>query len=82
MLNSAREEEGVWLDLYTHQPLPGLLELHLGDLKAGRRPLTPDVPDWKPPVFIPLRTSERQEMPLVGAFGCLELCLYGIRELA
>ena len=37
VLNSAREEEGVWLDLYTHQPLPGLLELHLGELKAEWR---------------------------------------------
>ena len=26
--------------------------------------------------------SERQEMPLVGGYGCLELVLYGIRELA
>ena len=51
MLNSAREEEGVWLDLYTHQPLPGLLELHLGELKAEWRALTPEVSDWKPPVI-------------------------------
>ena len=28
------------------------------------------------------RQSERQEMPLVGGFECLELCLYAIRELA
>ena len=28
------------------------------------------------------RHSGRQEMPLVGGVGCLELCLYGIRELA
>ena len=28
---------------------------------------------------MPWRTSERQEMPLVGGFGCLELVLYGIR---
>ena len=27
------------------------------------------------------RHSERQEMPLVGSFGCLELCLYGLLEL-
>ena len=25
--------------------------------------------------------SKRQEMPLVGGFGCLELVLYGIRDL-
>ena len=31
---------------------------------------------------MPLRTCERQEMPLVGGFGCLEVCLYDIRELA
>ena len=31
---------------------------------------------------MPLRTSERQEMPLIGGFGCLELVLYGIRVLA
>ena len=28
------------------------------------------------------RHSERQEMLLVGGFGCLELVLYGIRLLA
>ena len=28
-----------------------------------------------------IKISERQEMPLVGSFGCLELVLYGIREL-
>ena len=32
--------------------------------------------------LIALRPSEMQETPLVGGFGCLELCLYGIRELA
>ena len=36
---------------------------------------------WKPPILMPWRRSERQEMPLVGGFGCLGLCLYGIREL-
>ena len=28
------------------------------------------------------RTSERQEMPLVGGFGCPELVLNNIRDLA
>ena len=32
--------------------------------------------------LMPSRHSERQEIPFVGGFGCLELCLYGIRELA
>ena len=32
----------------------------------------------KPPILMQLRTSEGQEMPLLGGFGCL----YGIRELA
>ena len=32
---------------------------------------------------MPKRHSERLEMPLVvGGSGCLELCLFGIRELA
>ena len=29
---------------------------------------------------MPDRHGERQEMPLVGAFECLERCFYGIRE--
>ena len=36
----------------------------------------------KLPILMPYRTSERQEMPLVGGFGCLELVLYDMRELA
>ena len=35
--------------------------------------------------LMPYRHRERQEIPLVGLVGgfwCLELCLYGIRELA
>ena len=36
----------------------------------------------RPPILKAHRTSERQVIPLVGRFGCLELCLYGIRELA
>ena len=32
--------------------------------------------------LLPKRHGERQEMPRKGGFGCLELCLYGIRELA
>ena len=31
---------------------------------------------------MPLRHSKRQEKPLDGGFGYLELVLYGIRELA
>ena len=30
--------------------------------------------------LMPQRHSDWQEMPLVGNFECLELCLYGIRE--
>ena len=30
---------------------------------------------------MPNRASERQEIPLVGGFGCLELVLYGISFL-
>ena len=30
----------------------------------------------------PYRHSLKQEILLVGGFGCLELCIYGIRELA
>ena len=29
-----------------------------------------------------IKNQRIQEMPLVGGFGCLELVLYGIRELA
>ena len=29
----------------------------------------------------PKRISERQEMPLVGVFGCLKLVIYGIASL-
>ena len=36
----------------------------------------------RPPILQAHRTSERQVIPQVGRFGCLELCLYGIRELA
>ena len=36
---------------------------------------------WKPPVLMPWRTSERQEMTLAGGSGCLELVLYIIRGL-
>ena len=31
--------------------------------------------------LMPLGHSERQEMPLVGSFGCLKLCLFDVREL-
>ena len=31
--------------------------------------------------LLPKRTSERQEIPLARVFECLELVLYGIREL-
>ena len=31
---------------------------------------------------MPKRHNERQEMPLVGNFRCLQLCRYGMRELA
>ena len=31
--------------------------------------------------LMPLRHSGRQEIHLVDGFGCLELCLYGIRKL-
>ena len=31
--------------------------------------------------LMPLRHCERQEIHLVDGFGCLELCLYGIRKL-
>ena len=37
---------------------------------------------WKPPILMPKRHSERQDVLLAGGFGCLELVLYGIRELA
>ena len=29
-----------------------------------------------------IKNQRIQEMPLVGGFVCLELCLYGIKELA
>ena len=35
--------------------------------------------EGKPPIFMPERTSERYKMP--PNFACLELVLYGIREL-
>ena len=38
-------------------------------------------PRFRPPLHHK-DTAKRQEIPLVGGFGCLELCLYGIRELA
>ena len=31
-----REEEGVWLDHYDHQEVPGLMELHMGELEVGQ----------------------------------------------
>ena len=39
--------------------------------------------DWFRSCFlIPWRHSKSEEMPLVGALGCFELCLYDTRELA
>ena len=31
-----REEEGVWLDHYDHQEVPGLMELHMGELEVAQ----------------------------------------------
>ena len=50
-------------------------------LQVRQSPVMDSVPAWKPLSLMPQRTSERQEMPLVGGFGCLELLLYGIRVL-
>ena len=35
---------------------------------------------WKPQAtLMPKSHTERKEMPLMGGFGCLELCLHGIK---
>ena len=45
-------------------------------------PIKDPFPAWKPPILMPQRTSERQEMSRVEGFGCLQLVLYDIGELA
>ena len=45
-------------------------------------PIIDPFPAWKPPILMLKRNMERIEMSLVGGFECLELVLYGIRELS
>ena len=54
-------------------------ECSTGD--GGRLPMITSFHAWKSALNHKERHSETQEMPLVGigGFGCLELCLHGMR---
>ena len=89
--NSHSQLEGRFYNMltrHTHSSLPlssefntegGFYSLFSGEIEPGFMDYSSA---WKPSFLMPKRYSERQEMPPVGSFRCLELCLYGIRELA
>ena len=56
--------------------LLGVVSMHRNLLGA---PMIGSFRAWKPPILMPERASEMQEMPLVAGFECIKLVLYGIR---